>query len=72
MAIEGVSSQAQAQQQSLINQAAGAGQESEGSGSVQQQMQVQVMQDSMQQKGQQTMEIINSSMGLGQNVDIQA
>lgn len=49
-------------------------QKSEGSssGSVQEQAQVSVLKDSLEQQESQALQLINSSMGLGQNVDLKA
>jgi len=68
MAIEGVG--AGTQQASLFS--SGGGQEVQNAGSVQQQAAVDVMDDQQEQQGQQALELIQSSQGLGQNVDITA
>ena len=71
MAIEGVGAQPMAaqQQQLPLNETGEAG---EGAGSVQQQAQVRVLNDSMEQAESQTMQLIDSAMGVGQNVDMVA
>jgi hypothetical protein len=72
MALEGIGAQPMAaqQQMSLMSDAPEAAQE-EG-GSVQQKAQVSVLKDSMEQAESQTMQLIDSAMGVGQNVDMVA
>jgi hypothetical protein len=75
--IQGVSGkQFSAQQQSLFsgqqsgaNAASGSSSESQGSGNVQLEAQISTMKSSMETQEQTTMSLINSSMGVGQNVD---
>ncbi|MFP4687433.1 MAG: hypothetical protein ACLFN5_04905 [bacterium] len=69
MAIEGVGAQAlSSQQQSLpLNESAEA--DEGGEASVQQKVQVSVLKDSMDQAESQTMKLVDSAMGVGQNVD---
>jgi hypothetical protein len=68
MALSGVS--ASSQQASLF--ASGGSQATENAGSVQQQAAVEVMDDQQEQQGQRALQLIESSQGLGQNVDIRA
>ena len=77
MGIQGVSgNQFSAQQQSLFSGqqsdasvASGSNSESQGSGNVQLEAQISTMKSSMETQEQTTMSLINSSMGVGQNVD---
>ncbi|MFB6356228.1 MAG: hypothetical protein ABEJ65_06910 [bacterium] len=78
MPLQGVS--AGAQQGSLFNsqsgtqaaqQSAKSG-ESEGGGGVQQKIATKVAADAQEQQGQKALQLIKSSQGLGQNVDITA
>ncbi len=46
--------------------------EESASGSLQQQAQVSVLEDSLEQQENQALQLINSSMGIGQNVDLRA
>ncbi len=73
MAIEGIGAQplAAQQQMSLMSDASKAAEGEEG-GSVQQKAQVSVLKDSMEQAESQTMQLIDSAMGVGQNVDMVA
>lgn len=68
MALSGVSSGTQ--QASLF--ASGGSQETENAGSVQQQAAVEVAKDQQEQEGQAALKLIQSSQGIGQNVDITA
>lgn len=68
MPLSGVS--AGTQQASLF--ASGGSQETQSAGSVQQQAAVEVASDQQEQQGQQALQLIQSSQGIGQNVDIKA
>lgn len=80
MSIQGVGgNQLGAQQQSLFSgQQSGAGAasasdaESQSSGNAQLDAKISVMKSSMETKEQNTLSLINSSMGIGQNVDTRA
>lgn len=76
MAIEGIGAQplAAQQQMSLMSEASDVSEAGEGEegGSVQQKAQVSVLKDSMEQAENQTMELVDSAMGVGQNVDMVA
>ena len=76
MAIQGVGSSPGAMQQSLAlqgeaSQQAEAAEPSEAGGG-DASRQVQVLSDAMEQEEQQAMQLIESSMGVGQNVDVMA
>lgn len=68
MAVEGVA--AGTQQASLFS--SGATREAENAGSVQQQVAVEVANDSQERQGEAALQLIESSQGLGQNVDFRA